>query len=134
MILKNDAELATFNRRTANALNNHRRRARLAKRDLDFHIYGLRQLVSRADHCPYCYLALTAGNFVIDHKEPTALSNDFGFGNLDVVCEGCNQAKNVIGHKEFHALMAVVRTWPALMQKDLMSRLRMGARMQGGGR
>lgn len=134
MDLSDPRDQATFHRRTANAVGNHARRAKAAGRALRFHVCALRQHVRQAVSCAYCGRVLTAANFTLDHKVSVDQGGGFGLDNLAVCCEPCNQAKGVLGEREFRELLAALAWWPPRSARDVLTRLRIGGRVKGGRR
>jgi 5-methylcytosine-specific restriction endonuclease McrA len=120
----------TFNRRTYDAHQSHRRRARLMGVPLPYDVEALRQLVAQAiEHpCPYCGSRLSPENFNCDHQDATSRGGSFDLHNVRILCRPCNQAKGALSASEFEALLALMASWPVEARRDVLVRLRRGGK------
>jgi len=62
--------------------------------------------------CPYCGIALEAGNVGLDHKQPLSKGGPDIESNLHLVCQLCNRAKGNMNHQQFSVLMSCLSGAP----------------------
>ncbi len=119
-------------RRIGNVYRSQKRRAKLSGIPLDYGAEKLRDVVRYALQvmvcCPFCGTRLTERNFSIDHEQPTSRGGAHAFANLHVTCRRCNEIKGPLSTAEFAQLLAVLLTWPAEARRNVLARLRAGAR------
>src|SRR5205807_1881343 len=79
------------------------------------------------NRCPYCWGPLNPTTFCPTAKVPISRNGRFDLPNLDICCPGCQKAKGVLDASEFKEVLALLRTWPRLVSRDFLARLRAGA-------
>lgn len=120
----------TFDRRTRNAIESHRVRAREVNQTLDYGLDELRCKVREAQQLPCCYcgVTLTDSNWSCDHATPTSRDGSYNLWNLEICCSNCNTTKGILTHEEFSQLLAIMSDWPSRARVDVRCRLLKGSR------
>jgi 5-methylcytosine-specific restriction endonuclease McrA len=125
----NTRQQGVFMRRSQEAFQAIRRRARAAGVYLDYRLDDLQAFVRNNlgdRRCQYCRGDITVDNFALDHRNPIERTGSLIFHNLAVVCEECAIAKGSLDYVEFKELMELVRTWSPPVQKHFRQQLRLG--------
>jgi hypothetical protein len=119
-----------FTNRTRHIYNAHKRRARLAGQALPYALADFRQFVSFRldDGCYYCHVPLTVRLFSLDHEQPTSQGGSFEITNQRVCCAPCNKYKADLTGDQYRELLALLHTWPAVVQRRFLARLTAGFR------
>lgn len=120
----------TFDRRTRNAIDSHRARAKDVGLHIDYSLDELRRKVRDAQQLPCCYCGteLHDSNWSCDHAHPTSRGGSYAFWNIEICCTNCNTTKGALTHEEFSALLATMADWESRARMDVRNRLRRGAR------
>lgn len=119
-----------FMKRTTNAIDSHRKRAKAAGQRLDYGLDEFREKVIESLRLPcyYCGVGLTDANWSSDHSTPTSRGGSYCLWNVEIVCKHCNEAKGALTHEEFSALLCVLRDFQSQARLNVIQRLRAGAR------
>lgn len=124
-------QLKVFRKRTSNVLSTQKRRAkRDGKTDFPLNLDQLRTLVLTAltKPCIYCGGELTVQNFSLDHANPVSRGGSWEAHNLNVCCKRCNETKGPLNQFEFFSIIALLTPWDAEPRRNVLARLRAGAR------
>lgn len=120
-------------KRTTNAIDSHRVRAKAAGQHLDYGLDDLRIKVTEALQLPCCYcgVGMTDASWSSDHATPTSRGGSFNLDNVQVVCKTCNEIKGALTHEEFSVLKRVMWEWASEGRMNVMQRLRAGGKTFG---
>lgn len=91
----NAQEEKKFTKRTGDAYQNQRKRARKQGAILDYTLAELRDLLQPriGTSCPFCQDTITTENFSFDHGFPVSWGGKHSITHLLVVCRRCNDIK-----------------------------------------
>lgn len=123
-----------FMKRTANIFRHQQNRARSCHQHMDYNLDQFRAWVRKTlgSQCDYCHQVLTAANFSVDHHEPIRRGGTFLAENLNLVCMRCNKLKGILTALEYQSLLDLIKTWPAEVKKNLLTRLYSGGKYMRG--
>lgn len=123
---------ATLRKRIHNAVDSHRRRAKVHGQALDYDVHQLADKVAEAlqNPCLYCGMPLIDSTWSCDHDTPTSRGGSYALWNVLVCCKRCNELKGQLTGTEFHDLLGFLADLPAEARADVLRRLRAGGRMR----
>lgn len=119
---------AVLLRRCRQALQDHRRKAKVDMIRLDYGLADLVVLVKDSPTCFYCRCPLDF-TFQFDHKTPIARTPQaHTLRNLAVVCAPCNAAKGQLDAEEYRRLLSLLDGFHPAARADVLRRLKAGGK------
>jgi hypothetical protein len=78
--------------------------------------------------CIYCSAILNIKILSIDHKLPLERGGNSNIENLQAICRFCNERKGALTHEEYNSLCECLAVLDPYAKRNVLSRLRAGAR------
>lgn len=134
MSIKERKNKRIFITRTYSSYRFHQKRAAASKVTLNYTLQDLRRWVNEClgKPCWYCGTPITEKNYSCDHSQPISRGGKHNEENLFIICSRCNETKGPLTSTEFDQLKELTKTWEPVAARNLLARLRAGARFVKG--
>lgn len=122
---------SVFMQRTLSIYNANKKRALKEKFPMpDYTLEEFRAFCDRgiSARCPYCFVALTAKSFTVDHWYPLARGGTNTLRNQCLTCKPCNFQKGKLLGREFHELLSLLTEFEPAAAADVKRRLTIGGK------